>query len=169
MEVMRTRDPRVVKYVKALVTKFIETEKIEEFDAPKFLQYLRKAIQTPNCFVWVGVEGEDVIGIVVGNVLGSLAGDYVMLSCYFAESDEILSKIFDSVAEWTSENNMNKNVLMTKFPKKFKNMGFEVKEHLLEKVIGEQNDKEYDQHLVSSSVDTFSAELHVRDAGRSFC
>lgn len=135
MEITRTKDVNVIRFIKSLVIKFIETEKIETFDATKFLQYLRRAIQTPNFMVWVASEGDDVVGVLVASVQNSLKGDYLMISCLFGETNEVSVTLINKVVEWMNENSLGELVMMTKFPKKLISLGFKVSEHLLVKEI----------------------------------
>ena len=135
MEITRTKDVNVVKYIKTVVGKFIESEKIESFDATKFLQYLRRAIVTPNYMVWVASEEDNVNGVLVASVQNSLKGDYLMISCFFGETNEVSVALIDKVVEWMNENSLGELIMMTKFPKKLISLGFKVHEHLLVKEI----------------------------------
>jgi len=131
MEITRTKDVNVVKFIKPIVAKFIESEKVDYFDATKLLQHLRKAIQTPNYMVWVSSENDEINGILVGSVLSSLKGDYMMIPCFFGETQEIEKALVEKAKEWTNENSLSEITIMTKFPKRFKDYGFDVAEHLL--------------------------------------
>ncbi len=139
MEIVRTRDVNIIQHIKHLVDLFIENEQITEYDSVKFLQYIRRNIESKLFFVWVAYENNteekvDVCGLVVGYIGNNLATDFMSLHTFFGADENIEKNMINEVMNFCKKNAITEIIHITKNgTEKFEKFGFVVTNYLMQR------------------------------------
>lgn len=132
MKVIKTRDQNIIPYIKPLVDKFINVEKIVDYDSVRYIQQYRRVIKNQMCHTWIALdEKEDVIGFCVCFIQFSLSGDFFMINCLIGINDEVEKNLIETLEKFASDNAMKNVVFCTKNTKRFENYGYIIDSHFM--------------------------------------
>lgn len=132
METIKTKDISVLKYSKELIEEYLFENEVEEFDIDAFSRFLEAFISKDNVGVFVSYAPDKVLGLLVAVVQRTIAFEFVNIILFAHSDDETMNNLFAKLCNWAKEKNINKVSVMTKYPKKYKSMGFAVRTHALD-------------------------------------
>ena len=133
MEVFKTKDPNTVKVLIELMDKYFKKEEIDDYRPEHLLKWLRHNIGNPLIGVWVAINGEGANGFCIAMMQPGLDKEYVVVSHIYADVEEIESQFLHEVESWSNKYGITDVKAVTKHPKRWKDYGFVVSEHVLKR------------------------------------
>ncbi len=143
MKIIKTKDPNSIKFLLDKIQELIDKEEIKEYNKSMFLKWLRQNIAFPILGLWIAVEelqeennvtGFNVLGFIIATIQSNLMEEYVNISQILG-SEEVEKALLEKVDIWTKENGIHKIMTNSRFPKRWKDYGFEVEYHILNKEV----------------------------------
>lgn len=141
MNIVKTKDPNVIKFIGDRIINFVKENDVLEYDAPSFIRWLRISITTPFVVVVVSKnEADDIVGYCVASIIQTFGGERLEIIQFAGDTEEVEKELFSYVQKVAKDLFVNKISIMTKFPKKWKDFGFEINTHVLHFVDGGTSD-----------------------------
>ncbi|HBH13822.1 MAG TPA: hypothetical protein DDX29_12050 [Clostridiales bacterium] len=131
MKIIKTKDLKAIPFLIEPIKKFIERDNITEYDFESFLRWLRFNIYMPPVGVWIAQNEDKIVGYAIANIQTTLNSEFINVTQLYGEQEEVEFELIDNVREWAKKNALSIVLTSTKFPKKWKRMGFEVESHTL--------------------------------------
>jgi hypothetical protein len=142
MKILKAKDANSIRFLNLKIQEYIGKEEIKEYDKKSFIKWLRMMISSPLLGVWVCVEEneepeteEKVSGYIIVMIQQSLNSEHVNIIQLFGDTEEIENELLSHATNWTKNNGITEIKTITLHPKKWKDIGFEVKEHLVTKEV----------------------------------
>jgi hypothetical protein len=140
MKIVKTKDPNSIKFLNEKIQEYLTKEEIKEYDKRSFLKWLRFSITIPTTGVWICMDDTEpdnikILGYIIVTTQQTLSSEHVFIVQLFGDTEEIEKDLLTTVEKWSKEIGINDIKTITLFPKKWKDKGFEVKEHLVTKEV----------------------------------
>jgi len=131
MEVVKTKDPMVIESIGERIIKFVEENEVVEYDANSFIQWLRASIGSPYVVVIVAMNEDNVVGYCVASIIATFKNERLEIIQFSGDTEEIEKEIISYVQKWSKKLFVKRISTISKFPKKWKDFGFELNAHIL--------------------------------------
>jgi hypothetical protein len=131
MKIVKTKDQNAIQFLVEPIKKFIEKDEIIEYTHEAFIKWLRYSISIPSIGVWLVQNDDKIIGFAIANIQSTLDHEFVNITQLFGEQEEIEYELINKISEWSKKNGIKIVLTSSKFPKKWKRMGFEIEAHTL--------------------------------------
>jgi hypothetical protein len=135
MKIIKTKDQSVIIYINEKIKQYIEREEIKEYDSQLFIKWLRPSLTAFNIAVWVALEEDKCLGYLIVQVNPTFTYEKLNIISLFGDTPEIEAKLLEGAEVWAKSNGIKICQTSTFHPKKWKDRGFQVVEHLLTKEI----------------------------------
>jgi hypothetical protein len=133
MKIIKTKDHSVIAYINDKIQQYIEREEIKEYNVQLFVKWLRTSLMSPFLAIWICVEESKCLGYIIVQITQTLTEEKLTICQLFGDTEEIENKLLEGASVWAKNNGIRLSQVSTFHPKKWKDKGFEVKEHLLTK------------------------------------
>jgi hypothetical protein len=131
MDIVKTKDPNIIKFIGERINKFIVDNDVKDYTADTFINWLRVSVTSPYVCVVVAKEEDNVIGYCVCTIIQTFGGERLEIVQFAGDTEETEKELFSYVQNWSKELFIKRISIMTKFPKKWKDFGFELTTHVL--------------------------------------
>lgn len=135
MKIIKTKDQSVIIYINDKIKECIERDEIKEYNSQLFVKWLRTALLNPFYQVWVALEEEKCLGYIITQLTQTLTQEKLSIVQLFGDTPDVEAKLLEGAEVWAKNNGINQCQTSTFHPKKWKDRGFKVVEHLLTKEI----------------------------------
>ena len=137
MKIVKTSDPNVIKAIKENVVKYIDANEVKDYDLKSITKWLRVSATNPMVVIFVAMndEGNKSVGHCIAGIMQTLNNERFDISQIIGDTEEIEKELLLSLEKYAKELNVSQISIMTKYPKKFKENGFELNSHVLYKEI----------------------------------
>lgn len=133
MDIIRTRDQAAIKYLKDFIGDYVESEQIGDYTKEDFIRWFRTALANPFVHTWIAIDKTDehVFGYVVAQIQQKMDSESLTMLQFYGENEDIEIKLIEQIKIFCKDNALSHIGAITKFPKKYKELGFEVVYHTL--------------------------------------
>ena len=132
MNIVKTKDPVVIKFIGERIVKFINDNEVVEYDTDSFIRWLRINLGSPFVIAVVAKNDEDaIIGHCIAMIIQTLGNERLEILQFSGDTEEVEKELFSYVQNWSKELFVKRISIMTKYPKKWKDFGFELTTHVL--------------------------------------
>jgi len=131
MDTFKTKDPNAVKAIIGPIVKYFEKEEIKDYEPEHLLKWLRYNIGNPMIGVWICIDNDETKGFAIAMMQAGLDREYVIVSHIYAEVPEIESDFLQKIEDWSRKYGIQDIRAITKHPKRWKDYGYVVSEHIL--------------------------------------
>lgn len=131
MNIVKTKDPVVIKFIGDRIIKFIDDNEVIDYTADSFIRWLRVSLSSPFVVAIVAKNDDDaIIGHCIATIIQTFNNERLEILQFSGDTDDAEKELFSYVHNWSKELFIKKISIMTKYPKKWKEFGFELNSHV---------------------------------------
>jgi len=139
MKIIKTKDPNSIKFIHEKIQELIDKEEVTEYNRSMFLKWLRDNISNPILGLWIAIEeledhGFNVLGFVIASIQSNLMEEYINVSQILGD-EEVEKALMEKVENWAKDNGIQKSMMNSRHPKRWKDRGWKVDYHILSKEV----------------------------------
>jgi hypothetical protein len=125
-DIIKTKDPEVIKFIIPLASKLIEKNKYD-YSIEDFSKWCRGNIVNPACGFWICTkksgnnrflkEEKKIVGYLVAVMMTFIENEQVFIYHLYSEEKKVTKNLFDTVEKWAKDNGIKKLSALVKRPK----------------------------------------------------